>query len=136
MLGSAVVDDKRIVRMNAAISLLNLGVQKLAGEAGRRFEEAKADHIARGAFHTDDAPQLANLGRFHVLAGDGGAAAEAFENSYELNPDQPGIKFLMAVTRLAQSRPGDARQLLEEVGEDDPFAADARDLLRRLRAQP
>ena len=135
VLGSAVVDTKRIVRMNAAISLLNLGVQKLAGEAGRLFEEAKADHIARGAFHADDAPQLANLGRFHVLSGDGSAAAEAFENSFKLNPDQPSIKFFMAVTRLSQSRPGDAKKFLEEVDEDDPFAAAAQDLLRRLTAQ-
>ena len=134
VLGSAVADDRRIVRMNAAISLLNLGVQKLAGEAGRRFEEAKADHIARGAFHADDAPQLANLGRFHVLAGDGSAAAEAFENSYKLNPDQPGIKFFMAVTRVSQSRPEDAKQFLEEVDEDDPFAEEAQDLLRKLQA--
>ena len=135
VLGSAVGDDKRIVRMNAAISLLNLGVRKLAGEAGRRFEEAKADHIARGAFHTDDAPQLINLGRFHVLAGDGGAAAEAFEYSYKLNPDQPGINFFMAVTRVSQSRPDEAKKFLEQVDEDDPFAAEAQDLLRRLQPQ-
>ena len=77
-----------------------------------------------------------NLGRFHVLAGDGDAAAEAFENSYKLNPDQPGINFLMAMTRLSQSRPDDAKRFLEEVGEDDPFAAEAEDLLRRLQSQP
>ena len=136
VLGAAVVDERRTVRMNAAIALLNLGVQKLAGEPGRLFDEAKADHILRGAFHTDDAPQQANLGRFHVLAGEGSAAGAAFERSYALNPDQPGIKFFMAVTRLTQSRPKDAKKLLEQVEDDDPFAAQAMDLLRQLDSRP
>jgi len=135
VLATAMLDPRRVVRMNAAISLLNLGVRELQGEAGSMFEEAKADHAARGAFHADDAPQQLNLGRFHVLGGQTEQAALNFENSYDLNPDQPGIKFFMAVTRLSQNRPEDARALLEQVGDDDPFAEPARDLLRRLDQQ-
>ena len=131
----SMLDEKRTVRMNAAISLLNLGVQKLQGEAGVRFEEAKKDYVARGAFHADDAPQQLNLGTFHVLAGETDAAAAAYENSFKLGPDQPGIKFFMAVTRLSQNRPKDARKLLEDVDDDDPFAGPAKDLLQKLTSK-
>ena len=122
--------------MNAAISLLNLGVQALQGEAGERFEEAKRAHMERGRFHADDAPQQLNLGRFHVLGGDTEHATEAFENSYELNPEQPGIKFFMAVARLGQNKLDEALALLEEVDEDDPFVEQAEDLRKRLEAAP
>ncbi|HXV65450.1 MAG TPA: ammonia-forming cytochrome c nitrite reductase subunit c552 [Vicinamibacteria bacterium] len=133
LLSRAIVDEKRLVRMNAAISLLNLGITKLDGEAGERFEEAKRDHVARGAFHSDDPAQLMNLGRLHVLNGEPERAEEVFENSYALDPEQPGIRFFMAVTRLGQDRKNEARKLLENVAEDDPFAQAARALLERLR---
>ena len=127
-----VQDEKRIVRMNAAISLLNLGVRDLPGEPGERFELAKRRHAIRGAFFADDAPQQLNLGRLHVLDGNPGAAERAFEQSYHLDPDQPGIRFFMAVTRLSQQRLEEARELLRSVPDGDPFAAEAQNLLSRL----
>lgn len=132
LLAKAMVDDKRIVRMNATIGLLNMGVVKLAGEAGKAFEKAKQDHIDRGAFHFDDAGQLMNLGRFHVLNGDVEPAEEAFETSYRINPDQPGIRFFVALARLRRGQSSEARKLLERVEDDDPFAGTARELLQKI----
>ena len=124
--------DNRIVRMNTVISLLNLGIPKLQGESGVQFREALKDHVVRGAFHEDDAPQQLNLGRFHVLNGATQDAATAFENSFSLNPMQPGIKFLMAVTRVSQNRHEEAITLLQAIEENDPFASSAQNLLQQL----
>ena len=127
-----VQDERRSVRMNAAISLLNLGIQTLPDEAENSFELAKRLHAVRGNFFADDAPQQLNLGRLHVLDGNPAAAGRAFEQSYNLNPEQPGIRFFMAVTRLSQQRFPEARELLRAVPAEDPFAQEAANLLRQL----
>ncbi len=129
-------DESQVVRMNTAISLLNLGIRELSGGAATSFEDAKRVHAIRGNFYADDAPQQLNLGRFHVLDGNPDAAGQAFERSYELNPNQPGIRFFMAVTRLSQQRFGEAVELLREVPSDDPFAQEAQTLLNRLQPSP
>jgi len=129
---AALGDDKHTVRMNAAVSLLNLGIHTLGGEEGERFETAKKSHTERGAFHGDDAPQQLNLGRFHVLNGDGMNAARAFDQSHRLDPKQPGIKYFLAITRLAQKRVDEAKNLLKDVPRNDPFRKPARDLLKKL----
>ncbi len=129
-------DESQVVRMNTAISLLNLGIRELSGEAEASFEQAKRLHAIRGNFYADDAPQQLNLGRFHVLDGNPDAAGQAFERSYALNPDQPGIRFFMAVTRLSQQRFGEAVTLLRDVPADDPFAQEAQTLLNRLQPSP
>ena len=84
--------------MNAAISLLNLGIETLPEEAENSFELAKRFHAIRGNFFADDAPQQLNLGRLHVLDGNPAAAGRASEQSYNLDSEQPGIRFFMAVT--------------------------------------
>ena len=127
-----VQDERRSVRMNAAISILNLGIGTLPEEAAQSFELAKRRHAIRGNFFADDAPQQLNLGRLHVLDGNSAAAGRAFEQSYRLDPEQPGIRFFMAVTRLSQQRFPEARELLRSVPAEDPFAQEARTLLRQL----
>ena len=129
-------DESQVVRMNTAISLLNLGIRELSAGAATSFEEAKRVHAIRGNFYADDAPQQLNLGRFHVLDGNPDAAGQAFERSYRLNPEQPGIRFFMAVTRLSQQRFGEAVELLRDVPGDDPFAQEAQTLLNRLQPSP
>ena len=104
----------------------------------KKFNNIKAvDEVSfaveAGEFFADDAPQPLNMGRFHVLRGQTDDAAATFENSYKLNPNQPGIKFFMAVARLSQNRRDDARKLLEDIDEADPFAASAKDLLQKLK---
>ena len=136
VLVARVRDERRTVRMNAAISLLNLGVRELDGEARASFDEAKRHHAIRGNFFADDAPQQLNMGRFHVLDGNPGAAGRAFEQSYRLDPDQPGIRFFMAVTRLSQQRLEEAQELLRAVPANDPFAMEAQNLLRQLNPPP
>ena len=129
---AAVQDERQSVRMNAAISLLNLGIRSLPEQAGESFELAKRLHGIRGNFFADDGPQQLNLGRLHVLDGNPGAASRAFEQSYRLDSDQPGIRFFMAVTRLSQQRIPEARELLLSVPAQDPFALEAQNLLRQL----
>lgn len=129
---AALNDPRATVRMTAAVSLLNVGVSKLEGEANDRFNEAKSLHVSRGHFYSDDAPQQLNLGRFFVLNRSPARAAAAFENSFELNPSQPGIRYFMAVTRLSQGRTEEARRLLQEIPSNDPFVDDAKGLLERF----
>ena len=98
-----VQDERRSVRMNAAISLLNLGIQTLPDEAENSFELAK--RLTRsGATSSPTTLPSSSPRRLHVLDGNPAAAGRAFEQSYNLNPEQPGIRFFMAVTRLSQQR--------------------------------
>jgi tetratricopeptide (TPR) repeat protein len=132
-LANALSDSSRIVRMNASLSLLNRGVRGLKGEAGRLFEETKKDHVARAAIYPDDAETQLNLGKFYVMLRDAEGAARAFDTSYQLAPDQPGIKYFLALARIGQERYDDARKLLKDVDKKDPYRQEARDLLGKIK---
>jgi cytochrome c-type biogenesis protein CcmH/NrfG len=119
--------------MNASLSLLNLGVRGLKGEAGRLFEAVKKDHIARAAFYPDDAETQLNLGKFYVMVHDADGAARAFDTSFQLAPEQPGIKYFQAIARIGQQRYDAARKLLKDVDKKDPYRQEARALLGKIK---
>lgn len=129
----ALGDESRIVRMNASMSLLNLGVRRLEGEAGRRFEKAKQDHITRASYYPDDAAAQLNLGKFYVLNRDADGAALAFGASQQIDAEQQGIEYFLALARVGQHRFDEAKELLKKVGRNDPYSRQAKALLEKLK---
>ena len=72
---------------------------------------------------------------FHLQNRDLASAAQAFEASLNLDPDQPDSVYFRALARLGQGREKEARELLEDVGSKSPFYESARDLLQTLKRQ-
>jgi len=128
----ALSDSNRTVRMSAALSLLNLGVTRLDGEARGPFEAAKQDYLARADINSDDPIDQADRGKFHMLNGQPAPAAKAFEASLRLEPNQPAVKFYLALAELAQNRPSEAKRLLAEIPTRDPLYPQAKGLLQKL----
>jgi hypothetical protein len=131
----ALDDEVRTVRMGAAVSLVNLGVQSLSGDEGVKFEAAKRIYAERAATSPDHAPTQLALGKFYVLNHDIAAAAEAFEASLHLDPSQQDAVYYRAIVRLGKGRKDEARELLKQVGPESPFYAAANALLESL-SQP
>jgi hypothetical protein len=129
-------DSSRTVRMSATLSLLNFGVTRLGGEAGRSFESAKREYLIRAEINADDALSQAEVGKFHLLNGDAAPAAKAFETSLRLDPDRPAVKYYLALTQVAQNRQSEAKELLAEIPERDPLYNQARALLKKLDLDP
>jgi predicted CXXCH cytochrome family protein len=133
-LPAGVRDPRRIVRVAAAFALLNKGVRELPGEDGRRYDQAKAEYVARAALLPDDATSQLNLGKFLFLDRQVARAAVAFEDALRLRADLAGGHYFLALARLAEGRPADARRHLAKVPPADPYAAPARRLLEKLPA--
>jgi hypothetical protein len=128
----ALDDETRTVRMGAAFSLLNLGIQRLEGEEGLKFDAAKKIYAERAATSPDHAPTQLALGKFHLLNRDLASAAEAFDASLRLDPEQEDAVYYRALIRLGEGRTDEAKKLLKQVGPESPFHATASALLERL----
>jgi hypothetical protein len=132
---AALDDEVATVRMGAAFSLLSLGIQKLDGEAGARFERAKSIYVGRARTSPDHAPTQLALGKFHLQNHDLASAAAAFEASLKLDPDQADALYYRAIARLGEGRKEEALDLLRQVGEESSLYASAQALLSTL-SQP
>ncbi len=131
-LAKALADERATVRMGAAFSLLSLGVQRLEGDDGPRFEAAKEIYVTRARTSPDHAPTQLQLGQFHLLNRDLASAAEAFETSLVLDPEQKNAVYYRAIARLGQGRIDEARRLLESVDEKSDLHQAALALLATL----
>jgi len=131
LLREGLKDSGRVVRMNSAFSLVNLGVARLDREEGQRFEAAKADYVARAALFPDDADTQATLGQFLLLSAEYPRAAQAFEDALRLEPGR-SVHYLMGLARLGEGRPEEARRCLAKVRPTDPYHPAARTLLETL----
>jgi len=131
-LAKALADERATVRMGAAFSLLSLGIQRLEGEDGLRFEAAKKIYVTRAETSPDHAPTQLQLGKFHLLNRDLTSAAAAFEASLKLDPDQKDAVYYQAIARLGEGRVKESRRLLEAVDEKSDFHQAARALLATL----
>lgn len=131
----ALRDPRRVVRVSAAFSLVSVGVPTLEGEDGALLEAAKADYVARGRFHADDADAQLDLGKFLLLANRYGEAASALEQTRRLDPGRP-LDYFLALTDMGLGRLAEARQRLRHIPPGDPYAGAARKLLERLPANP
>ena len=134
-LTQALRDPRRVVRVSAAFSLVSLGVPTLEGEDGALFETAKADYVARGRFHSDDADAQLDLGKFLLLATRFREASETFELARRLDPRRP-LDYFLALSDMGLGRVREARERLRRIPAGDPYAEAARQLLVRLPAKP
>ena len=129
----ALSDPSRVVRVGAALSLMNRKVTRLDGPAAQPFEQAKQDYLTRSVLLADDARIQLDTGKFHLLDQNAGAAAAALEAALRIDDGLPGARYFLAVARLAQGRKADAIVLLGQVPAADPQAAAATALLDVLR---
>jgi tetratricopeptide (TPR) repeat protein len=131
-LSEALSDDRATVRMGAAFSLLSLGVRNLGGEDQVRFDAAKKIYVTRAETSPDHAPTQLQLGKFHLLNRDLAAAAEAFEATLKLDPDQEDAAYYRAIAELGKGRTEEARRHLEDVDRKSALYPSARALLQTL----
>jgi cytochrome c-type biogenesis protein CcmH/NrfG len=99
------------------------------------LEAAKADYVARGRFHDDDADTQFDLGKFLLLANRYREAADTLAQARRLAPGQP-VDYFLALTDLGQGKVAEARARLQKIPAGDPHAEAARKLLSRIPAAP
>jgi hypothetical protein len=126
-------DPSRVVRVGAALSLMNRKITRLEGPAAAQFERAKGDYLERLALLSDDARVLLDAGKFHLLDQHPDKAAEALEASLRLDGSLHAARYFLAVARLAQGRVAEARVLLSGIPKDDAQASAAAALLALLK---
>jgi hypothetical protein len=129
---SGVSDRRAIVRVAAAFALMSRGVRELPGDAAGAYEAAKAEYVRRAALLADDPGTQLALGKFLFLDRRFAPASAAFEGALRLRPDQPGARYLLALSRVGEGRAAEARRLLGQVPDRDPYAEAARALAKKL----
>jgi hypothetical protein len=121
---AALSDPQSVVRTAAIVSLIN--------SRGARFRFVGAEFAARARLHEDDAVVQRDLGLVQLLSDRFDPAADALQISIGLQPDQPSVKFLLALARLGQRRVDEARTLLKQVPPADPYFKLAQERLKQL----
>jgi predicted CXXCH cytochrome family protein len=125
-------DERRVVRIGAMLSLVNLRVTSLPAGSGRQLEQAKRDYLARADLLSDDPTALLDIGKFHLLNKDADAAARTLEASLRLDGRLHASRYFLALGRLAQGRVAEARELLVKIPKDDAYADAAAKVLASL----
>jgi tetratricopeptide (TPR) repeat protein len=127
-------DDVRTVQMNAALALVALGIKRLPGEDGVRFERAKALYRARAELDSDDPQQDVAAGRFFYLSGDYDHSANMFRAALKLDHTIPAQYFLARA--LVEKRDFKAaREVLATISYNDPQYPPAQKLLAEIASQ-
>ena len=129
----ALSDPSGVVRVGAALSLMNRKVTRLDGPSAPAFAQAKQDYLMRSVLLADDARVQLDTGKFHLLDQNAAAAAGAIEAAMRIDQSLAGARYFLAVARLAQGRKADAIALLGQIPATDPQAAAAAALLDALR---
>jgi predicted CXXCH cytochrome family protein len=130
----ALGDSATTVRVGATVALVSLGIRRLPGEDGERFEQAKQIFRARAELNSDDAAQLLAAGKFYLLTDDPATAIGALQNSLKLDPEIPASYYL-AYAKAQQGHTDEARQILEAIPSTDSQYAKAQKLLKALEAR-
>ena len=124
-------DPAAVVRLGAAVALAGLGVSRLSGADGERFELAKLAYRARAEMNSDDPGQQLGAGKFYLLTGDPASAIGAFENSLKLDPEVPA-RYFLAYAHAQQGQYNEAREILLAISPADPQFARAQELLKAI----
>jgi len=127
-------DPVAVVRLGAGVSLVGLGVTRLSGEDGERFERAKQIYRARAELNSDDAEQQLGAGKFYLVTGDPVSAIGALQNSLKLDPEVPA-RYFLAYAYAQQGNYREAREILEAILPGDPLFASAQELLKAIAHQ-
>ena len=124
-------DQVTIVRVDATIALVVMGVRQLPGEDGAAFERAKEVYRARAALDDDDAEQQFAAGKFFFLSGDMDRAVAAFRASMKVDPNFRA-QYDLAQALAEEGDKQSARQILKTIPTNDPQYASAQKLLALL----
>jgi len=124
-------DQVTIVRVDATIALVAMGVRQLPGEDGAAFERAKQVYRARAALDDDDAEQQFAAGKFFFLSGDMDRAVAAFRASMKVDPNFRA-QYDLAQALAEEGDKQSARQILKTIPTNDPQYASAQKLLALL----
>jgi predicted CXXCH cytochrome family protein len=129
---AALSDPQRAVRISAIVSLINRRGEPLGPGDAARFRFVGAEFAARARLYEDDAIIQRDLGLVQLLSDRFDLAADALQISMGLGPDQPSVRFLLALARLGQRRVDEARTLLKQVPPADPYFKVAQERLKQL----
>ena len=132
VLVKALSDSRRVVRVGAALSLVNLRIAALPAAAVPLFEAAKRDYLTRATLLADDPGVLLDVGKFHLMNQDAPEAARALEASLRLDPGLHAARYFLAIGRLAQGRVSDARDLLAAIPKGTAYSEPAAKLLAAI----
>ena len=127
----ALADPVTTVRVGAAVTLVSLGVARLDGADGERFERARQVYRARAELNSDDALQQLGAGKFYLLTGDPVSALGALETSLKLDPEVPA-QYLLAYAHAERGEYQKAREVLHTIPPADGQYQKAQELLRAI----
>jgi predicted CXXCH cytochrome family protein len=130
---AALADPRRAVRIAALLTVIEQGGADLTPTELARFRFVGGEFGAWARVNQHDADLQRVQGIVHLLAGDRDRAADALAISFDLEPEAPTVKYLLAIARLGQRRLDDARVLLKQVPPGDPFYQQAQEQLRKLQ---
>ncbi len=133
-LGGLLLDPVAAVRINAAVTLLGLGLRKPPEEYVEPLELAKQLVRARAVLDDDDAEQDLAAGRFYMVIADPASAVTAFQTSLKLDPTIPA-QFLLGGAYAAQGNLTAAKRILEAIPAGDSQYQKAQRLLAAIAAQ-
>jgi tetratricopeptide (TPR) repeat protein len=126
-------DERRTVRMAAALGLLNAGVRPAGEDAvSRGLLAAMGEHATRAAFLRDDPVTQLDLGKMFFLAGDWKRAETSVKDALGLDPRTPGANYFLGLATLGQGRLAEAKAILRSVDRKDPHRKDAETVLAKL----
>jgi len=110
VLGARLVDDARVVRINAAEALLNLGIISLEGSPGAALSRAQDEWMASLATFNDVADDHTTLARVEAARGRTDEAAKEFTTAARLDPTDPKPHVYLGVLAARASKFTEALQ--------------------------
>ena len=125
-------DAQSAVRITALLALVNLGSFDYDPATNLTIAVVARELRAWAALHDRDADLQRSMGVVHLLIGEAEPAARVLETSLTLDREGNGTRYLLALARLLQRRPADARALLLEVPESDKYFQHAHEQLKQL----
>ncbi|HXT69154.1 MAG TPA: cytochrome c3 family protein [Vicinamibacterales bacterium] len=133
VLVNALGDSAKVVRIGAALSLMNQRVTSLEGPSGVLFEEAKRDYVLRATLLSDDARVLFDVGKFHLMNQDSVSAVRTLTASLSLDPALHAGRYFLGLALLASGRTAEARAQLSRIPKDDAYSAAAQKVLAGIK---
>jgi hypothetical protein len=110
VLGARLIDDARVVRINAAEALMNLGVVSFEGSAGGALSQAQDEWMASLATFNDVADDQTTLGRVEAARGRTDEAARELTTAARLDPTDPKPHVYLGVLAARASKFTEALQ--------------------------
>ncbi len=110
VLGARLVDDARVVRINAAEAMLNLGIVALEGSAGAALSRAQDEWMMSLATFNDVADDHTTLARVEAARGRTDEAAKEFTTAARLDPTDPKPHVYLGVLAARASKFTEALQ--------------------------